>query len=91
MAGLIAVYNDELMKLFEGYEMQIKRASHVEPIEVDGVVRWQADMGPVGGPILKPFATRQEALDAEKVWLEANIIKPDSDAFNQTDHKEQQA
>lgn len=91
MAGLIAVYNDELMKLFEGCEMQIKRASHVEPIEVDGVVRWQADMGPVGGPILKPFATRQEALDAEKVWLEANIIRADSDVFSQTGHKEQQA
>ena len=83
MTGLVAVYDDDLMKLFGDCEMKIKRASHVEPITVDGVVRWQADMGPVGGPILSPFNTRQEALDAEKVWLKANILDKNVDPLSE--------
>ena len=79
MTGLVAVYDDDLMSLFGDCEMKIKRASHVEPITVDGVVKWQADMGPVGGPILSPFNTRQEALDAEKEWLKANILDKNVD------------
>ena len=47
----------------------ITRASHVEP---DQHGRWQADMGPVGGPLLGPFRTRSEALAAEQAWLEQN-------------------
>ena len=80
MADMIAIYDDALLKLFEGCSMKIKRASHVEPITTpDGSVKWQADMGPVGGPVLAPFNTRQEALDAERVWLKENILKSDSD------------
>ena len=79
MVGLVAVYDDDLMQLFSDCEMKIKRASHVEPITVDGAVKWQADMGPVGGPILKPFNTRQEALDAEKEWLKVNILDKNVD------------
>lgn len=48
----------------------ISRASHVEPTE-DG--RWTADMGPSGGPVLGPFDTRQDALDAEVDWLRENL------------------
>ena len=81
MADIIAIYDDDLVKLFEGMPMKIKRASHVEPIEIDGTVKWQADMGPVGGPILSPFNTRQEALDAEHRWLEANVLPSDKDPF----------
>ena len=80
MAELVAVYDDALMQLLTGCSMKIKRASHVEPMSTpDGSVKWQADMGPVGGPILAPFNTRQEALDAEKVWLKEHIIKSDTD------------
>jgi len=44
----------------------ITRASHVEP---DDHGQWHADMSPVGGPVLGPFAHRSEALDAEQQWL----------------------
>ena len=55
--------------------LSVKRASHVEPyIGPDGItLGWFADMGPVGGPKLpseySAYATRQEALDAEREWL----------------------
>ena len=59
-------------KVFEG----VKRASHVEPHPDGG---WSADLSPVNGPVLmdeggKPFANRQDALDAEVRWLDANLI-----------------
>lgn len=44
----------------------IVRASHVEPND-DG--SWSADMAPSDGPVLGPFRTRSEALDAEVTWL----------------------
>lgn len=49
----------------------IIRASHVEP---DQQGRWQADMSPVGGPMLGPFDHRSEALAAEAAWLETNWL-----------------
>ena len=49
----------------------IARASHVEP-DPDG--RWQADLRPVGGPVLGPFDRRSEALAAELAWLEAHWL-----------------
>lgn len=53
-----------------GGELSIRRGSHVEPTD-DG--RWQADMSPVGGPVLSPFETRAAALAAEVAWLE-NVL-----------------
>jgi hypothetical protein len=50
----------------------IKRASHVEPDE-EG--RWIADLSPLGGPRLGPFALRSEALEAEAAWLD-NYLFP---------------
>jgi hypothetical protein len=44
----------------------ITRASHVEPTD-DG--RWTADLTPVGGPVLGPFAFRSNALSIERRWL----------------------
>ena len=80
MAELVGIYDDRLMQLLKGCPVKIRRASHVEPVYTpDGSVKWQADMAPVGGPILAPFDTRQEALDAEKIWLKEHIIKPDTD------------
>ena len=52
--------------------LEIRRASHVEPDD-DG--RWFADLSPVEGPKLGPFALRSQALDAERVWLEANCLE----------------
>jgi len=46
--------------------LTVRRASHVEPT-ADG--RWTADMAPVLGPVLGPYDTRKEALDAERQWL----------------------
>ncbi len=48
--------------------LTIRRASHVEP---DAEGRWSADLTPVNGPRLGPFALRSQALDAERAWLEA--------------------
>jgi hypothetical protein len=61
----------------------ISRASHVEP---DPQGRWQADMSPMGGPLLGPFGTRSEALVAEHTWLETNWLSRsvrDSDVLHQ--------
>ncbi len=35
---------------------------------------WWADLLPVNGPVLGPFSTRSEALEAELRWLEDNGI-----------------
>jgi hypothetical protein len=50
--------------------LSIARASHVEP----GHDGWYADLSPSGGPKLRPFALRSEALRAEEVWLEENLL-----------------
>ena len=59
------VYGEEL-DLREIGKLQITRASHVEP-DRDGY--WWADMGPVDGPVLGPFAERSAALSAERAWI----------------------
>jgi len=51
----------------------ITRASHVEPA---GDGRWIADLSPVDGPILGPFARRSQALEAERRWLEDHWLLP---------------
>ena len=56
----------EALDLLELGKLQITRASHVEP-DRDGF--WWADMGPSGGPVLGPFRSRSEALQAEREWL----------------------
>jgi hypothetical protein len=59
------IYGEELDLRALG-RLQITRASHVEP-DRDGF--WWADMGPVDGPVLGPFRSRSEALEAEREWL----------------------
>ncbi|MEZ5941200.1 MAG: hypothetical protein R3C18_07400 [Planctomycetaceae bacterium] len=54
-------------------EASIRRGSHVEPMR-DG--RWTADLSPVHGPLLGPFPTRSEALDAEVEWLLEHWLTP---------------
>jgi hypothetical protein len=65
------IYADELRGLLEEGEASISRASHVEP---DDNLTWHADMSPVGGPVLRGFATREEALAAEVEWIKANVL-----------------
>jgi len=50
---------------------RVKRASHVEP---NAFGLWEADLTPVGGPVLGPFVNRSAALAAEVEWIERNIL-----------------
>lgn len=53
--------------------LQIQRGSHVEP---DASGAWWADLSPVMGPKLGPFANRSAALAAEVNWLEECWLTP---------------
>jgi hypothetical protein len=53
--------------------LSIRRASQVEP---DGEGTWWADLTPLDGPRLGPFARRSLALAAEQAWLEQNWLEP---------------
>lgn len=74
------IYDDALVPALAAQgKAETRRASHVEPtvLQLLGVQGWVADMSPVGGPVLvdgdRPFATRQAALDAERLWLRAHM------------------
>ena len=54
-------------------KLRIQRGSHVEP---DQEGQWMADLSPVDGPKLGPFATRSEALRAEVAWLHKHWLTP---------------
>lgn len=70
-AGAIRCLYSEELDLTALGKLQIARASHVEPT-VNG--QWVADLAPVGGPVLGPFATRSAALAAEVSWLESHWL-----------------
>ena len=73
-AGRItAIYDDALTAIMDGGDITIKRASHVEPW-FGHKCEWMADMRPVNGPILSGFKTRQEALDAERLYLDKYVV-----------------
>ena len=74
-AGVVRCLYDEALDLSALGPPVITRASHVEP-GPDG--RWSADLLPVGGPVLGPFALRSQALDAERAWLEQHWLAPQS-------------
>lgn len=65
----VFIYEDEHPLLTLG-RPSTRRASHVEPTED---CRWQADMGPVGGPVLDEAETKKEALHLEVRWLERRL------------------
>lgn len=66
------IYDDELNEMDARLgNRSVSRASMVEP-NADG--NWLADLSPVGGPVLGPFAKRGEALACEVNWLERNNI-----------------
>ena len=64
------VYGEELPLPALG-RLSIARGSHVEPTP-DG--QWTADLSPVSGPVLGPFACRSAALEAERKWLECDWL-----------------
>lgn len=69
-AGNVRCIYIEAIPLQELGTISIQRASHVEP---DANGRWLADLSPVSGPVLGPFALRSEALAAEVAWLEQHL------------------
>ena len=72
-AGQARCIYDETIDLTVLGQLSIARASHVEP---DGNGQWCADLSPVGGPRLGPFAARSPALAAEREWLDAHWLVP---------------
>ena len=69
--GEVRCVYDEALPLAEFGRLVIARGSHVEPT-VTGL--WTADLSPVGGGLLGPFANRSEALTAEREWLESHWL-----------------
>jgi len=65
-----SLYNEEL-NLEEIGDLNIKRASYVEP-DKDG--NWYVDLKPINGKILGPFKKRSEALKEEHKYIN-NILK----------------
>lgn len=65
-SGIVRCIYGEAIDLAAIGEVNITRASHVEPTH-DG--NWLADLSPVDGPVLGPFPIRSDALAAESAWL----------------------
>ena len=65
--GKVSAVYAEAINLASFGVLTIRRGSHVEPDEKGC---WFADLAPVSGPRLGPFAHRSDALDAEQQWLE---------------------
>jgi hypothetical protein len=64
---LAFVYDDALVDLLAEGTAAVCRVSHVEYDNAQG--GWTADMGPVSGPVLGPFPSREAGLKAERAWL----------------------
>ena len=72
-AGTVRCTYGEELDLSQIGRLSIRRGSHVEPT-ADG--QWTADMSPVDGPKLGPFAKRSAALKAEQDWLAEHWLMP---------------
>lgn len=73
--GEVRCVYGETIELAQLGSLTIRRGSHVEP---DSAGQWLADLGPIDGPVLGPFASRSQALAAETDWLLANWLCPQS-------------
>ena len=71
--GTVRCVYSEAIDLAGLGQLRIRRASHVEPDEQG---RWWADLSPVDGPRLGPFALRSQALTAEAKWLADRLLQP---------------
>jgi len=69
--GRVRCLYDEAIDLAALGAVSIARASHVEP---DRAGAWWAELAPVHGPRLGPFAKRTAALAAERAWLEQHWL-----------------
>ena len=74
--GTIHCVYDEAVPLHSLGRAVIRRASYVEPNDAG---QWMADLSPVSGPVLGPFAFRSEALEAERAWLDAHWLPSTSE------------
>ncbi|MCX6380325.1 MAG: hypothetical protein NT023_12765 [Armatimonadetes bacterium] len=63
---LTFLWDDGLGSLLHLGEGSLQRASHIEPQGTE----WVADLSPVGGPTLGTFPIRNDALIAERGWLQ---------------------
>jgi hypothetical protein len=70
--GSVRCIYGERIDLMALGSITITRASHVEPDQEGG---WSADLSPVGGPVLRGFRSRSQALAAEQTWLEAYLLQ----------------
>jgi hypothetical protein len=80
-SGMARCMYDEVVDIAALGLLTIQRGSYVEPVEKGN---WIADLSPVGGPVLRPFARRSEALQAEAAWLEAHWLLPSANFPNTT-------
>ena len=64
--GTVRCLYGEAIELATLGPLQISRASHVEPTASG---HWLADLSPLSGPVLGPFACRSDALAAEEAWI----------------------
>ena len=60
------LWDDSLAPLLELGEGSLERASHIEPHGTE----WIANLSPVDGPTLGAFPLRNDALIAERDWLQ---------------------
>jgi hypothetical protein len=71
--GQVRCIYGETIDLAQLGELSIRRASFVEP---DSGGQWLANLIPVDGPLLGPFAFRSQALKAEEQWLLQHWLTP---------------
>ena len=70
-SGVVRAVYTEAIELATLGRLTIARASRVEPDD-DG--RWNANLGPVDGPVLGPFDRRSDAIEAEVAWIEEHRL-----------------
>jgi hypothetical protein len=69
--GIVETLYEDDLNLDQIGEMDIRRASHVEP---NNNGKWIVDLSPVNGPKLGPFKKRKDALKAEVKWINKNYF-----------------
>jgi hypothetical protein len=72
-SGQVRCIYGEAIDLAQLGRLIIRRGSHVEP---NALGQWIADLQPIGGPRLGPFANRSTALAAEEAWLLTHWLIP---------------